>query len=50
MSFACDDVEKTHRELEGRGVEFTQGPKKEAWGTFAMFEDPDGNTFVLGSR
>jgi len=26
-----------------------QGPKKESWGTSAIFKDPDGNTFVLGS-
>jgi len=48
MSFAVDDVEKTHRELTERGVEFTQGPKKESWGTSAVFKDPDGNSFVIG--
>jgi predicted enzyme related to lactoylglutathione lyase len=50
LSFASDDVEKTHRELTERGVEFTQAPKKESWGTSALFKDPDGNTFVIGSR
>jgi hypothetical protein len=29
-------------------VEFVQKPKKESWGTSAVFADPDGNTFVLG--
>jgi predicted enzyme related to lactoylglutathione lyase len=50
MSFATDDVEKTHRELVARGVEFVQPPKKESWGTSAVFKDPDGNAFVLSSR
>jgi predicted enzyme related to lactoylglutathione lyase len=48
LSFAVDDVEKTYRELSERGVEFTQPPKKEEWGTSAVFKDPDGNLFVLG--
>ena len=48
-SFACDDVEKTYAELTARGVEFTGPPKKEPWGTFAIFKDPDGNQFVMGT-
>lgn len=48
MSFAVDNVEKTYRELTERGVEFTQQPKKESWGSSAIFKDPDGNTFVIG--
>jgi len=50
LSFATDDVEKTYRELQGRGVEFAQPPKKESWGTSAIFKDVDGNSFVLGSQ
>jgi predicted enzyme related to lactoylglutathione lyase len=50
ISFGCDDVEKTYRALKERGVEFMQEPKKESWGTSAIFKDPDGNTFVLGSN
>jgi len=48
MSFAVDEVEKTYRELSERGVEFVQPPKKESWGTSAIFKDPDGNSFVIG--
>ena|SRR5215831_8576216 len=48
-SLACDDVEATHRQLVKRGVEFISDPKKEPWGTFAKFKDPDGNQFVLSS-
>jgi predicted enzyme related to lactoylglutathione lyase len=49
-SFACDDVEATWRQLSARGVEFKAPPAKEPWGTFAIFKDPEGNEFVLGSR
>jgi predicted enzyme related to lactoylglutathione lyase len=50
ISFTTDGVEKTYDDLKGRGVEFIQPPKKEAWGTSAIFKDPDGNAFVLSSR
>jgi len=49
-SFACDSVEKTFEELKSRGVEFSQEPKKEPWGTSAIFKDSEGNSFVLGTR
>jgi predicted enzyme related to lactoylglutathione lyase len=48
-SIACDNVEATFRQLSQRGVEFTQPPTKQPWGTFAKFRDPDGNEFVLSS-
>jgi len=31
-------------------VEFKGPPEKQPWGTFAIFKDPEGNEFVLGSR
>jgi predicted enzyme related to lactoylglutathione lyase len=49
-ALACDDVEATWRQLSERGVAFDSPPKKEHWGTFATFRDPDGNQFVLSSR
>ena len=48
-AFACDDVQATYRQLKGRGVEFVAEPTKQPWGEFAIFEDPDGNRFVLSS-
>jgi predicted enzyme related to lactoylglutathione lyase len=36
--------------MTGRGVEFVKPPKKEDWGTSAIFKDTDGNSFVLSSR
>jgi lactoylglutathione lyase len=50
LSFVADDVQKTYTELSARGVEFIQPPKTEQWGTSAIFKDPDGNTFVLGTK
>ena len=49
-SFACDDVEATYRQLSGRGVKFKFPPQKAGWGTFTIFEDDEGNEFVMGSR
>jgi predicted enzyme related to lactoylglutathione lyase len=50
LSFLCDDVKATHDQLTARGVEFTQPPKTEPWGTSAIFKDLDGNQFVLGTK
>ena len=50
VSFESDDVEKEHLELSARGVEFSQAPRREPWGTSAIFKDADGNSFVLSSR
>ena len=50
VSLWCDDVESTVALLESKGVEFAARPKKEAWGTSAIFLDADGNRFVLSSR
>jgi predicted enzyme related to lactoylglutathione lyase len=48
--FWTDDVEKTWKELSAKGVTFTAPPKKEPWGTYTTFHDPDGNRFVLGTK
>ena len=49
ISFVAEDVMETCRELTKHGVKFIQAPKKADWGTTAIFADPDGNQFVLGS-
>jgi hypothetical protein len=38
------------RLLKSKGVEFAADPKKESWGTSAIFKDVDGNKFVLGNK
>jgi predicted enzyme related to lactoylglutathione lyase len=50
VTFMTDNVEKTYEELSARGVHFEQLPKKEQWGTSAIFQDLDGNIFVLSSK
>ena len=50
ISFVVDDVEKTYRDFCSKGVVFKAPPKEEPWGTFAMLRDPDGNTYVMGSK
>ena len=47
IAFRVDDLDKTYKEMTGKGVEFTVKPTKEEWGTYAMFKDPDGNEFWL---
>jgi len=50
ITFMADDVEQTYEQLSGKGVTFSQKPQKAPWGSYAVFEDPDGNQFVLSSR
>jgi catechol 2,3-dioxygenase-like lactoylglutathione lyase family enzyme len=50
LTFWCDDVFTTAKTMKSRGVEFAQEPKKEVWGTMAIFKDPDGNQFVISNR
>ena len=45
--FGTDDIHKTYEELRSRGVEFSQAPSEQPWGTQAQFEDQDGNGFVI---
>ena len=50
ISFWTNNVQKTYDELTSRGVEFVGPPQTADWGTAAIFKDPDGNQFVLGSK
>jgi len=40
ISFYCDDIEKTVRELKGRGVEFTDGIADMGYGLVTHFRMP----------
>jgi predicted enzyme related to lactoylglutathione lyase len=44
-----DDVYQTHRQLQQSGVEFTEPPRNEPWGGWAMFADSEGNIHGLHS-
>ena len=50
LSFWSDNVERTAEQMAAKGVEFVQPVTRESWGTSAIFKDPDGNQFVLGSK
>src|SRR5271169_2017926 len=44
--FMTEDVHAKYKEWSERGVRFTTAPETPGWGgTYARFEDPDGNAF-----
>src|ERR1700690_2326000 len=46
--FMTEDVHANYKEWSERGVRFTTTPETPGWGgTYARFEDPDGNAFGL---
>ena len=46
--FMTEDVHAKYEEWSQRGVRFTAAPETPGWGgTYARFEDPDGNEFGL---
>lgn len=40
ISFYCDDIRKTVRDLESRGVEFVSGVEERSWGFLTHFKAP----------
>jgi catechol 2,3-dioxygenase-like lactoylglutathione lyase family enzyme len=42
-----DDFDRDHREMRARGVRFCEEPRKEPYGTVAVFEDLYGNKWDL---
>ncbi len=44
-----DDVYQTHKKLKKIDIEFTEGPRSERWGGWAMFKDSEGNVHGLHS-
>jgi catechol 2,3-dioxygenase-like lactoylglutathione lyase family enzyme len=47
LVLGCTDIQATYDELSSRGVRFSGAIERQEWGTFATFEDPDGNGWVL---
>ncbi len=45
--FECDDIHQTYERMAANGVTFLQAPNQMAWGTYATFEDVDGNQYLL---
>ena len=48
LSLAVDDLDRVHRELAAKGVEFAVTPRPQPWaGRLAHFYDPDRNILTL---
>ena len=47
--FVADNVKSTYEDLNARGIEFTQPPKKEVWGEHAILKDSEGNLVLFGT-
>jgi len=43
----CDDVEATIKELESKGVQFTQGVQDQGWGKLTTMKLPGGSELWL---
>lgn len=50
MAFQSADIQKTFEELTARGVEFTKPPTVQAWGSYALFKDSEGNIICIASE
>jgi len=50
IAFMADDVERTYAELKAKGVEFAGPVEKTDWGSSAVFQDSEGNRFVISSK
>jgi catechol 2,3-dioxygenase-like lactoylglutathione lyase family enzyme len=42
-----DDFERDHAAMRAKGVRFLEEPRREVYGTVAVFADPYGNTWDL---
>ena len=50
LFFWVDDIRKTYEDFKSRGVEFTQEPVEQPYGTDAGFRDISGNHFRMMQR
>ena len=48
IAFPAKDIEKACKELQKKGIDIFEGPKKMPWGqTVAYFKDPDHNILEI---
>lgn len=47
IAFTTKDIAREEGALRKKGVKITVPTKKEDWGTYLMFADPDGNEFYV---
>jgi catechol 2,3-dioxygenase-like lactoylglutathione lyase family enzyme len=50
LFLATEDFARDHARFEARGVSFLEAPRREAYGTVAVFEDLYGNRWDLIER
>lgn len=50
MAYQVSDLQKTYEELSAKGVEFAKPPTAQAWGTYALFKDSEGNIFCIATE
>ena len=51
VTLLVEDVNRVHRELAARGVDFLGGPKDRPWGQrTACFHDPDGHLIEIATN
>lgn len=49
IMFHTSDLQARYEELKAKGVEFTVPPTKEHWGTYCIYKDSEGNTFLISN-
>jgi predicted enzyme related to lactoylglutathione lyase len=47
MGYLAPDIQKTYEDLAAKGVEFVKPPTQQAWGSYALFKDSEGNVCCL---
>lgn len=48
LFFNCEDIGAAYYDLSRRGVEFSAAPRRQHFGWWSLFEDPDGTRYALG--
>jgi len=49
-AYQVSDLQKTYEELAAKGVDFIKPPTAQAWGSYALFKDSEGNIFCLATE
>lgn len=47
LTFEVSNMENLHATLMAKGVHFVQEPDYQAWGTYAILQDSEGNSLIL---
>jgi predicted enzyme related to lactoylglutathione lyase len=50
MAYLAPDIQKAYEALTAKGVECVKAPTAQAWGSYALFKDSEGNTFCLATE